>query len=389
MAGIMLIFFGQTSPHLKKYQHYSCLLVMKILVCTGIFPPEIGGPATYASLLASELPKRGFEVEVLPFRIVRSYPRVVRHFIYFLKILSRGSRADIIFTQDPVSTGVPVICAAFILRKRVVLRVAGDYAWEQASQRFGVTDSIDEFQNKKYSFSVEILRKLQTFSVRFAETVITPSNYFTNLVGAWTNKRKKKVITIYNGISLKEDFKKDSKFPEKTIISAGRLVPWKGFDTLINILTKMPDWRLLIAGDGPDKQRLTQLISKNNLGGRVVFLGKLERNALFSQIYRSHLFALLSTFESFSFQVVEAMHIGTPVIAANIGNLSEIIESGKNGILVDPADQESLKNYIEKLDRDETFRNEITKAAQLRAVDFSIDKTLDNLSVVFRASENK
>lgn len=362
---------------------------MKILICTGIFPPEIGGPATYAGLLASELPKRGFEVEVLPFRTVRHYPRVIRHFIYFLKILAKGRGADIIFTQDPVSTGVPVICAAFILRKRVVMRVAGDYAWEQASQRFGVTDSIDDFQNKKYSFYVEVLRKLQNFSVRFADTVITPSNYFTNLVGAWAKNRKKKVFTIYNGISLKEDFKKDSKFEQKTIISAGRLVPWKGFDTLINALTSMPDWRLLIAGEGPDKQRLLDLVSKNNLSDRVTFLGKLERGVLFSQIYRSHIFALLSTFESFSFQIVEAMYVGTPVIAAKIGNLSEIIDSGKNGILISPTDIESFKNFSEKIVSDAEFAATIINSAKVRAVDFSIDKTLDRLSEVFRESDIK
>lgn len=362
---------------------------MKILVCTGIFPPEIGGPATYAGLLAHELPKRGFNVEVLPFREVRGYPRVIRHFAYFLKILSRGGSADVIFTQDPVSTGVPVICAAFFLGKKVVLRVAGDYAWEQASQRFDVTDSIDEFQKKKYSFPVELLRMLQTFSVRFADTVITPSNYFTSLVGAWTKKRRKPVVTIYNGIDLKEDFKKDSKFPEKTIISAGRLVPWKGFDTLIEAIARMPEWRLLIAGDGPDKQRLTELVSKNNVTNRVTFLGKLERQELFSQIYRSHIFALLSTFESFSFQVVEAMHIGTPVIAAKIGNLSEIIDSGLGGILIEPKDIDGFITHAKKFTEDNSYRERLIGAGMQRAKDFSVEKTLDKLGQVFRDLSGK
>jgi glycosyltransferase involved in cell wall biosynthesis len=362
---------------------------MKILVCTGIFPPEIGGPATYAGLLANELPKRGFNVEVLPFREVRGYPRIIRHFVYFLKILSKGGSADVIFTQDPVSTGVPVICAAFLLRKKVVLRVAGDYAWEQASQRFGVIDSIDEFQKKDYSFSVELLRMLQTFSVRFADTVITPSNYFNNLVSGWTKKRCTPVVTIYNGIDLKEDFKKDSKFSEKTIISAGRLVPWKGFDTLIEAIGRMPEWRLLIAGDGPDKERLTDLVSKNNVNDRVTFLGKLERQELFSQIHSSHIFALLSTFESFSFQIVEAMHIGTPVIAANIGNLSEIVDSGSNGVLISPKDIDAFIENAKKFIEDDLYREKVIEAAKQRAKDFSVEKTLDKLAEVFRDLSGK
>lgn len=365
---------------------------MKILVCTGIFPPEIGGPATYAGLLANELPKRGFSLEVLPFRDVRGYPRVIRHFVYFLKILARAPGADAIFTQDPVSTGVPVICAAFFLRKKVVLRVAGDYAWEQAIQRFGVTDSIDEFQKKKYSFPVQLLRALQTFSVRFADTVITPSNYFTNLVGAWTNKRRKAVITIYNGIDLSEDFKKDSKFPEKTIISAGRLVPWKGFEHLIAALSRqdMNGWHLRIVGDGPDKTRLESLVSKNNLGKRVTFLGKLDRKDLFAEIYKSHVFALLSTFESFSFQIVEAMHIGTPTIALNIGNLAEIIENNFSGVLIEPLLPKMIDDFVatvKKIDTDTLYREKLIEAGKQRATNFSVEKTLDKLAEVFLESK--
>ena len=94
---------------------------------------------------------RSLEVVVLPFREVSHRPKFIRHFIYFWKVLQMSSGVDIIFTQDPVSTGIPVICAAFFTNKRVVMRVAGDYAWEQSVQKYGVKDTIDEFQKKKYS----------------------------------------------------------------------------------------------------------------------------------------------------------------------------------------------------------------------------------------------
>src|SRR5690348_850641 len=115
---------------------------MKVLIATGIYPPEIGGPATYAALLNTELPKRGIETDVLPFREVRQYPKLLRHIIYLLKILKRARSADLIFSQDPVSTGLPAVFAGKILGKKVVLRIAGDYTWEQSAQRFGVSDTI-------------------------------------------------------------------------------------------------------------------------------------------------------------------------------------------------------------------------------------------------------
>jgi glycosyltransferase involved in cell wall biosynthesis len=353
---------------------------MKILIATGIFPPEIGGPATYAAFLANELTRRGDKVKVLPFREVRGYPRFIRHLAYFYKVFAESRKADVIFTQDPVSTGIPVVAAAYLNKKKVVMRVAGDYAWEQSVQRYGVTDTIDEFQNKTYGGMIYIMKRLQALAVKRADVVITPSHYFTKLVSSWVPT--KDVRTIYNGIDLNAEYEKEPKFSDKTIISAGRLVPWKGFDTLIKILKEMPGWILFIAGDGPDKERLVKLAQSEGVSGRIQFLGQMARTELFSYIHRAHAFALLTTFESFSFQIVEAMHVGTPVIASNIGNLAEIIENGKSGILIDPVDTQKFISEAEKLVEDPGYAEALIREARERAKDFSIDKTMDEVYTV-------
>ncbi len=355
---------------------------MKVLIATGIFPPEIGGPATYAGLLAEELKKRGDEVVVLPFRDVRHLPRILRHVAYFAKVISKSAGCDIVFTQDPVSTGIPVTLASFFTRKKVVMRVAGDYAWEQSVQRYGVTESIDDFQKKKYSGKIEILRAFQRYAVRHADVVVTPSNYFRSVVSGWI-QGSREVITIYNGIDLKVEYEKESKYPEKTIITAGRLVPWKGFDTLIRALKEMPEWKLLIAGNGPDKARLEGIIKEEGVSDRVNFLGQLPHPQLFAAIHRSHVFALLATFESFSFQVVEALHVGVPVVAARIGNLAEIIDDGVHGVLIDPLDIRAFKSFCEKVVSDSSYAQRISAAGQRRAADFSLEKTFDQLHKVF------
>ncbi len=357
---------------------------MKILIATGIFPPEIGGPATYAGLLRDELKKRGDQVIVLPFREVRQYPKLLRHLVYFFKVVSLSSKVDVIFTQDPVSTGVPVVCAAFFTRKRVVMRVAGDYAWEQSTQRYGVTESIDDFQKRVYSGSIEFLRTLQRFSVRHTDVVVTPSKYFSKLVGGWLGDSRE-VMTIYNGIDLSIEFKKEAKYPTKTMITAGRMVPWKGFDTLIRDLKDMPEWNLLIAGDGPDKERLMTLAQDCEVKDRVTFLGQLDRSDLLTRINSSHVFVLLSTFESFSFQIVEAMHVGVPVIAANIGNLSEIIDNGVSGVLLDPTDIELFKKTAARFISDQAYTESISIKAKVRASDFTIANTIDQVRAVFES----
>lgn len=355
---------------------------MKILIASGIYPPDIGGPATYAHLLAEELQKRSIEVDVLVFSKLLKYPRILRHLIYFFEVLTKSFSNDLIFTQDPISTGIPVLCASFFSRKKVVMRVAGDYAWEQASQRFNVKDSIDDFQNKKYGFVVELLRSLQRFSVLHADIVITPSEYFNRLVSRWNNG-KKRILTIYNGIDLDFSVKEENRFNKKTIISAGRLVPWKGFDLLIDSMQDLPDWNLIIAGDGPDKSRLTDLIKKNRLEDRVILLGNIPRLELLKKISGSHIFALLSTFESFSFQIVEAMYVGIPVVAGDIGNLREIIKPNEEGILIDPRKKEDFIFSVNRLEKDQALVSRLVYNARNKAREFSFEKTTEKLLAVF------
>ncbi len=354
----------------------------KVLIATGIFPPEIGGPATYAKLLADKLPSKGIDVSVLPFREVRKYPRVIRHFAYLFKVIRQARMADLIFTQDPVSTGLPVVAAGFLSGKKVVMRVAGDYAWEQARQRYGVKDSVEEFQNKKYGRMIEFLRFVQKFSVRRASAVVTPSKYFSKIVSGWM-KDGKEAITIHNGIDLKFDFKKEEKYPEKTIVTAGRLIAGKGFDTLISILPEMPGWRLIIIGAGPDQSLLKELAYEKGVKDRVSFPGRLEKKDLFACVYRSHVFALLTDFETFSFQVIEAMHVGTPVITTNRGALPEIISSGHDGILIEPTDEEGFIKAAEKIASDHAYAQKLVHNAKLKAQEFSIDKTIDRLYPIF------
>jgi len=349
---------------------------MKILLCTGIFPPDIGGPATYSKLLKDELPKRGFEVNVLSFGEVRKFPKIIRHIVYFFKVLKRGSGVDVVYAQDPVSVGLPSVLAAKILNKKFIIRVAGDFAWEQGVQRFGVKETIDDFQNKKYGLFVNFFKKIQKFVVDKADTVITPSIYFKNLVSGWCMDPKK-VITIYNGIKLIDRSINTKK--ENMIVTAGRLVSWKGFDVLIELMKDLPEWSLSIVGDGPDHDKLRSLIEENGLSGRVFLKGSISREDLMDLLLRSKLFILNTSFESFSFQVVEAMFAGIPVITTNIGNLKEIIENNKEGILVEPNNKTQILNAIQKINSDENFRREIVVNAKKKSEFFSIEYTVENL----------
>ena len=121
----------------------------KVLIATGLYSPDVGGPATYARELESHLPDYGFEVVVAPFTWVRKFPPGIRHILYLIVLIEYGEDASIILALDPVSVGLPAVIAARVLRKKFVLKVVGDYAWEQYCQKGKASlefPTLEEFQ---------------------------------------------------------------------------------------------------------------------------------------------------------------------------------------------------------------------------------------------------
>jgi glycosyltransferase involved in cell wall biosynthesis len=341
-----------------------------ILIITGVYPPEIGGPATYTMLMERELPKYGIRVKVLPFNVVKKYPKIIRHVIFLIKILQLGRSTDLLYAQDPVSVGFPSLCAAKILRKLFLIRIPGDYAWERAASYFGLKDDIETFQKKKYAFKIELLKMVERYVARSADMVITPSDYFKKLVQNW-NPKIKNVHTIHNGVDVETIPNNNGGFEKMTIISAGRLIKLKGFDFLVGMMKNLPGWKLKIVGDGPERENLDRLIGENNLADRVKLLGNLSRRDLIYQVQKSEVFVLNSISESFSFQVVEAMAAGTPVIATGVGGIIEIIKDGEDGLLFYPNDRESLLSALAKI-HDSGIRESLLRKAKTKTKQFSI-----------------
>ena len=157
-------------------------------------------------------------------------------------------------------------------------------------------------------------------------------------------------------------------------------MPWKGFDVLIEIMKDLPEWKLVIVGDGPEYDNLKLKIENLKLEDRVQLAGSIPRAELLKYLNEAEIFVLNTAFESFSFQVVEAMAAGVPVITTNIGNLQEIIKDKKEGILVAPNDRSAILSAINKISSDEKFKDQIIANAKEKAEEFSISKTADNLS---------
>jgi len=347
---------------------------MRILICTGIFPPDIGGPATYSKLLADELPKYEIKSEVLSFGEARKFPKLIRHFVYFLKVLRRGREANIIFAQDPVSVGLPSLLAAKILGKKFILKIVGDYAWEQGMQRFGVKDLLDEFLDKKYGWRVEILRKIQKFVAKNAAIIIVPSEYLKRVIFKWGIPADK-IRVVYNAVEKPRQI--FSAVSRDFILSVGRLVPWKGFGTLIEIMKELPkEIKLIIIGSGPEYYNLKFKIENLKLNEQVKLIQQLPHEKSLDYFTKAKIFILNTAYEGLPHVVLEAMAYGAPVIATNVGGNPEVIKNNYNGFLVDYDNKNQLKDAILKLWSDEELRQKFADNSFKESEKFSLDKMI-------------
>lgn len=334
---------------------------MKLLIATPLYPPEIGGPATYAKLLFEGLPGKGVEVELVKFSEVRHLPKLIRHYVYYRRVLAAARGADVVLALDPVSVGLPAMWAARKVKKPFVVKIVGDYAWEQGVQRFGITQNLDEFvKTERVPFPVRILRKIQTRVAQNAVKVIVPSEYLKSVVATW-GIPEEKICVIYNGVELPAHLPTYQKNNgEFLIVSAGRRVPWKGFEAIERVAREHTNWRVFIASGLP----------------RTEALGWMKA---------ADVFVLNSSYEGFPHTLIEAMTLGTPVIATNTGGNKTIVAHGETGLLIPPEDDASLREALTIVANDPAAARERALAAQKRMDDFSLPHMLDSTARLLKS----
>lgn len=364
---------------------------MKVLIATGIYPPSVGGPATYSKFLFDNLPKYDVEATVASFDNLRGLPVGIRHFLYFIKVLIEGIGKDVIYAQDPVSVGYPAMWAAKVLRKKFVLKIVGDYAWEQGVQRYGVEELLDDFVKdlKDYKPAVVRMKKIQKKVAKSADKIIVPSRYLKKIVTQW-GVDENKIHVVFNAFEGVSDYLEDSEnlrdevgFVGPTIITVGRLVPWKGFETLISVVDELKDeinyLKLVIVGSGPDKQNLENLVLEKQLFKHVSITGAMDKKNLFKHVAAADLFVLNTGYEGFSHQLLEVLALGTPIITTNIGGNPEIIQNNENGILVEYENKQEIKEAILKMLGDRELSQKFIRNGKASVKEFSIERMMTDL----------
>jgi glycosyltransferase involved in cell wall biosynthesis len=324
----------------------------RVAVLTGIFPPDIGGPASSVPRLARSLGNAGYEVTVVtlgestdqspddPCRVIRvkrglppwrRLPAVIRSTI--------RSRPDVVFANGLHAE------SALLPSVPLVHKIVGDWAWERARNRHWTDRGIESFADARMPARPRLMRALRSHVTRRADRVVVPSHYLGGLVTRW-GVESSRVRVIPNAAPAV--LEPPDRRPRR-LLYVGRLVSWKHVDHVLGVLPELDGVELDVVGSGPEEEDLRRLAEGTGVAGRVHFHGPLrQEEAMGLMRENAGVLVLPSSYEGMPHVVLEAFAAGLPVVASAAGGTPEIVEPGVSGLLYPWGQTEQLRASLEQ-----------------------------------------
>jgi glycosyltransferase involved in cell wall biosynthesis len=367
---------------------------VKVVVVSGIWPPDVGGPASHAPALAAALLDAGHAVEVVttadappearpyPVRwISRARPAPLRHLAVTREIARAARRSDRVYATSMVRRSA---LGAGLAHRPLVAKLVSDEAFERAARsgRFGGT--LEEFQTHEGGARARFLRMTRTAALRRATRVIVPSAYLRDLAVGWGLPFERLVVVPNPAPPLptlraRDDARAELGIDGFTLATAGRLTRQKALCDALEAVARVDGVSLVVAGDGPERQALERRAASLGLAERIRFVGPLSRDQVLT-LYRASDAALsTSAWENLPHSVVEALAVGTPVVATAVGGVPEVVHDGENGLLVPAGDVEAIAGAIGRLAGDGGLRTALASRAAGSAAELAEPAVLERI----------
>ena len=348
---------------------------MRVVVVSGIWPPDPGGPASHAPTLADFLSERGHEVEVVTTAdsepASRAYPvswaarsSPFRHLRATSLVRRAALRADAVYATSMIRRAA---IGTGLARRPLVVKLVSDEAFERAARSGRYTGTLDEFQATG-GVRVRFLRATRTWALRRARHVFCPSAYLRDVALRWGLDPERVSVLANPAPTIpqmppRDELRRELELDGDVLVFAGRLGPQKAVGVLLEALVNADGVMLAIAGDGPERGALERHVGELGLDGRVRFLGAVPRETVLRLFRAADASVLPSAWENFPHTVVEALAVGCPVIATAVGGVPEVVHDGENGLLVAPNDAAGLAAAIRRFFSDAELRKRLRTAA--------------------------
>ena len=367
---------------------------MRVLIVSGIWPPDVGGPASHAPDVAQFLRGRGHEVEVVttadsppparpyPVRAVPRHYRIgVRHVRGAALVRQRASEADVVYTTGMFGRSA---AGSTLARKPYVVKLTADPAFERSRRRGIVAGNVDDFQTQGGGATVALLRFARDAELRHAAHVFTPSVYLRDLALTWGVAAERVSVLpnpapVLGELGQREELRRRFGLNGATLAFAGRLTAQKALGSALEAVAGANGVKLVIAGEGPEREPLEARAGELGIGDRVTFIGAQPRERIIELFHAADAAILSSSWENFPHTVVEALAVGTPVLAMEAGGVSEVVHDGVNGLLVAAGDTAALGEAVRRYFADEGLRERLRSAAAASVDEYAPERVFGEL----------
>jgi glycosyltransferase involved in cell wall biosynthesis len=349
---------------------------VRVVVVSGIWPPDPGGPASHAPAIADFLFAREHDVEIVttaglepaarPYRVswaARSSP--LRHVRAALLVRHAARRADVVYATSMIRRAA---IGSRLARRPLVVKLVSDEVFEREMRSGRFAGTLDEFQRVQGGARIRFLRATRNAALRRARHVLCPSAYLRDVALGW-GLGPERVSVLPNPapdsppLPSRDELRAGLGIDGRTLVFAGRLGPQKALGVALAALVDVSDVALVVAGDGPERAALEARAAELGLDGRVRFLGSVPRDAVLRLFGAADASVLPSAWENFPHTVVESLAVGCPVIATAVGGVPEVVRDGENGLLVAPNDPSALSAAISRFFSDAGLRERLSAAA--------------------------
>ena len=310
---------------------------MKILIATGIYPPDIGGPAQYAKNIETVWKNQGHTVKVLPFRFERKLPTGIRHIWYGSRLLFQMIGSDMVIALDTFSAGVPAVFMAKILRKKIIVRTGGDFLWEAYVERTGDLALLRNFYDtcmNKLSRKERMIFRLTKYMLTYADGIVFSTAWQRNIfIPAYgIDSKKTHIVENYYG-------KKEESFNpvRKNFIAGARPLKWKNLDRVREVFAS------------EDVKRAGVVFEENG--------EKFEK--FMDRISHCYAVILVSLGDISPNMILDAIRYNKPFILTKETGLYERLKD--IAIFVDPESKDDIKEKILFLADDKNYRESVVK----------------------------
>jgi L-malate glycosyltransferase len=341
------------------------------------FPPEFGSGKMAQS-------KKSVFTKMLGLYSFFIY--MLKNFYYTYKF-AKKYKADLIHAHWALPTGFPALLAAQLLGIPCFITMHGG----------------DVYYNKAEGYDLPkrwYAKLLLSYTFKYAKMLTAITND-CKMHAENAGARSEKIIIITNGADIRRFskskngvenlIKKYSLKSNNVIFTCRQLIPRKGIRFLImampDIIKKFPKTKLLIAGDGMEREFLEELIDKLKLRDHVTLLGWIKNEELPVYFNSSDVAVMPSLEEGFGIPAAEAMACEIPVVSTDAGGLVEVVDNNKTGIIVPKANEKEMAKAIIKLLENPALSKRMGKAGRKKTEEeFSWDITAKKFITLFKAN---